>query len=201
MKPVYETPLAARYASGEMLHLFSPDCRYETWRKLWVELARAQQQLGLPITTEQVKELEEHIAPINYDVVAAREKEVRHDVMAHIYGFGEMAPGARGVIHLGATSCYVTDNADLILYRDALRYLRGELCRAIDLLCGLLAAVGVVVLVNPSPSTDRIPSRTAGGPFRPGDGSSAWSHALRVTSTGSTFTPCRFASSISVPGA
>jgi len=132
MKSVYETPLASRYASGEMLHLFSPDCRYETWRRLWTELARAQQQLGLPITPEQVRELEANITPINYDVVAAREKEVRHDVMAHIYGFGVMAPGAKGIIHLGATSCYVTDNADLILYRDALRYLRGELCRAID---------------------------------------------------------------------
>ncbi|NLU23459.1 MAG: adenylosuccinate lyase [Clostridiales bacterium] len=135
MKSIYETPLASRYASDYMLHLFSPDCRYETWRRLWVELARAQQELGLPVTPEQVRELEKHITPINYEVVAQREKEVRHDVMAHIYGFGVMAPGAKGIIHLGATSCYVTDNADLILYRDALRYVRGELCKAMDKLC------------------------------------------------------------------
>ena len=134
MKPIYETPLASRYASQYLLKLFSPDSRYETWRKLWVELARAQMELGLPITAEQVAELEKNVSPINYEVVSAREKEVRHDVMAHIYGFGEMAPSAKGIIHLGATSCYVTDNADLILYRDALKYLRTQLCAAMNAL-------------------------------------------------------------------
>ena len=134
MKPIYETPLASRYASQYLLKLFSPDSRYETWRKLWVELARAQMELGLPITAEQVAELEKNVSPINYEVVSAREKEVRHDVMAHIYGFGEMAPSAKGIIHLGATSCYVTDNADLILYRDALQYLRTQLCAAMNAL-------------------------------------------------------------------
>ena len=127
MKPTYESPLASRYASKTMLHLFSPDMRYETWRRLWVSLARAEHTLGLPITEEQVEELAANVSPINYDVVAAKEKELRHDVMAHIHAFGAMAPGAKGIIHLGATSCYVTDNADLILYRDGLRYLRGEL--------------------------------------------------------------------------
>ena len=135
MKPTYESPLGARYASQYMLHLFSPDMRFETWRRLWVSLARAEHALGLPITQAQVEELAANVSPINYDVVAAKEKELRHDVMAHIYGFGEMAPGARGIIHLGATSCYVTDNADLVLYRDALRHVRGELAAVMTNLC------------------------------------------------------------------
>ena len=135
MKPTYESPLASRYASQYMLHLFSPDMRFETWRRLWVSLARAERALGLPITQEQVDELEANVSPINYDVVAAKEKEIRHDVMAHIYGYGVMAPGAKGIIHLGATSCYVTDNADLIVYRDALRHLRGELTAVMANLC------------------------------------------------------------------
>ena len=135
MKPTYESPLASRYASKTMLHLFSPDIRYETWRRLWVALARAEHTLGLPITQAQVDELAAHVSPIDYDVVAAREKEVRHDVMAHIYAYGLDAPGAKGVIHLGATSCYVTDNADLILYREALRYLERELKAAMRNLC------------------------------------------------------------------
>ena len=135
MKPTYESPLASRYASKTMLHLFSPDMRYETWRRLWVALARAEHTLGLPITQAQVDELAAHVSPIDYDVVAAREKEVRHDVMAHIYAYGLDAPGAKGVIHLGATSCYVTDNADLILYREALRYLERELKAAMRNLC------------------------------------------------------------------
>ena len=135
MKPTYESPLASRYASSEMLRLFSPDARYETWRRLWVSLARAQHALGLPVTQAQVDELAANISPINYDVVAAKEKEIRHDVMAHIYGFGQMAPGAKGIIHLGATSCYVTDNADLILYRDALRHLRKALAGVMQNLC------------------------------------------------------------------
>ena len=135
MKPSYESPLASRYASKYMLHLFSPDMRFETWRRLWVSLAKAQHALGLPVTQAQVDELAAHVSPIDYDVVSAREKEVRHDVMAHIYAFGKDAPGAAGIIHLGATSCYVTDNADLILYRDALRHLRAELTAVMENLC------------------------------------------------------------------
>lgn len=126
-KDRYESPLASRYASAFMLHLFSPDMRFQTWRRLWVALARAEHDLGLPITAEQVAELEAHVTDIDYDMAAAREKEVRHDVMAHVYTYGKAAPSAAGIIHLGATSCYVTDNADLILYREGLRYLRGEL--------------------------------------------------------------------------
>ena len=135
MKPTYESPLASRYASKTMLHLFSPDMRYETWRRLWVALARAEHTLGLPVTQQQVDELAAHVSPIDYDAVAKREKEVRHDVMAHIYAYGLDAPGAKGIIHLGATSCYVTDNADLIIYREALRYLEKELKAAMRNLC------------------------------------------------------------------
>lgn len=127
MKKYYESPLSSRYASSFMLELFSSDTRYQTWRKLWVALAKAQKQLGLPITDEQIAQMEAQIENIDYDCVAKREKEVRHDVMAHVYAFGQVAPKAAGIIHLGATSCYVTDNADLILYRDGLRYLRNEL--------------------------------------------------------------------------
>ena len=127
MNPHYESPLASRYASEYLLTLFSPQKRIETWRRLWVSLARAEHQLGLPISAEQVAQLEAHISDIDFELAAQREKEVRHDVMAHVYTYGKAAPLAAGIIHLGATSCYVTDNADLILYRDALTYLRGEL--------------------------------------------------------------------------
>jgi len=123
----YESPLSSRYASDYMLRLFSADTRFGTWRKLWVALARAEMELGLPVTQHQVDELAAHIGPIDYDAVARRESECRHDVMAHVYAYGLDCPDAAGIIHLGATSCYVTDNADLIIYRDALRYLRGEL--------------------------------------------------------------------------
>ena len=127
MNDVYQSPLASRYASDYMLRLFSPDTRILTWRRLWISLARAEMKLGLPITEEQVAEMEAHIGEIDYDCAAAREKEVRHDVMAHVYTFGKAAPSAAGIIHLGATSCYVTDNADLVIYRDGLKYIRREL--------------------------------------------------------------------------
>ncbi len=127
MTDKYESPLSSRYASQYMLELFSADKRFQTWRRLWCALARAEMELGLPITQTQVDTLEAHITDIDYDCVRRREKEVRHDVMAHVYAYGKAAPEAAGIIHLGATSCYVTDNADLILYRDGLRYLRGEL--------------------------------------------------------------------------
>ena len=127
----YESPLASRYASEYMLKLFSADTRYQTWRRLWVALARAEHKLGLPVSAQQVRELEAHITDIDYDCVRKRESEVRHDVMAHVYAYGKAAPTAAGIIHLGATSCYVTDNADLIIYRDALSYLRGELLAVI----------------------------------------------------------------------
>ena len=131
----YESPLSSRYASAYMLSLFSADTRIRTWRKLWTELARAEMELGLPITREQVAELEAHITDIDYECARQREKEVRHDVMAHVYAYGKAAPGAAGIIHLGATSCYVTDNADLVIYRDGLRHLRGELQAVMASLC------------------------------------------------------------------
>ena len=131
MTDKYESPLSSRYASEYMLHLFSSDMRIQTWRKLWVSLARAEMELGLPISQEQVDELEAHISDIDFECAAQREKEVRHDVMAHVYAYGKAAPSAAGIIHLGATSCYVTDNADIILYRDGLKYLRGELLKVI----------------------------------------------------------------------
>ena len=129
MNDRYESPFSTRYASAYMLSLFSPQKRVETWRRLWVALARAERELGLPITAGQVEELEAHISDIDFILAAQREKEVRHDVMAHIYAYGKAAPSAAGILHLGATSCYVTDNGDLISYREALRYLRGELLK------------------------------------------------------------------------
>lgn len=131
-KEMYESPLCSRYSSEYMLNLFSPDTRYRTWRRLWTALARAEHQLGLPVTAEQVAELEKHVNDIiDYDAVAKKEKEIRHDVMAHIYAYGLECEKARGIIHLGATSCYVTDNADLIIYRDALLHIRRELVAVI----------------------------------------------------------------------
>ena len=135
MTDTYESPFSSRYASDEMKKLFSADTRYQTWRRLWLALARAERALGLSITEEQIEELSGHITDIDYDCVRRREKEVRHDVMAHIYAYGKAAPGAAGILHLGATSCYVTDNADLILYRDALRLIRAELSAVIANLC------------------------------------------------------------------
>ena len=127
MRDRYESPLSSRYASDEMQRLFSPDTRYSTWRKLWVSLAKAEHALGLPVTQEQVDELSAHITDIDYDAVSRREAEVRHDVMAHIYAYGLVCPKAAGIIHLGATSCYVTDNADLIILRDALCSIRNSI--------------------------------------------------------------------------
>lgn len=131
MTDQYESPLSSRYASDYMLHLFSQQKRIEVWRKLWISLAKAEHSLGLPITEKQIEELEAHITDIDFVCAAAREKEVRHDVMAHVYAYGKAAPSASGIIHLGATSCYVTDNADIVLYRDGLKYLRGELLKVI----------------------------------------------------------------------
>ncbi len=132
MHDIYETPLGTRYASKQMQQLFSADTRYQTWRKLWVELARAQSELGLPVTPEQVAELEAHITDIDYEAEREKEKEIRHDVMAHIYAYGLVCPNAKGIIHLGATSCYVTDNADLIIYRDGLKSIRNSILTVIS---------------------------------------------------------------------
>ena len=134
MPEMYESPFSSRYASKEMQYLFSPDNKFRTWRKLWVALAETEQELGLPITDEQIAELKAHVDDINYDVAAAREKEVRHDVMAHVYAYGQLCPKAKGIIHLGATSCYVGDNTDLIILYDALKLVRKKLVNVLALL-------------------------------------------------------------------
>ena len=127
----YSSPLSERYASPEMQFLFSQDMKFRTWRKLWIALAETERELGLPITEEQIAELRAHAEDINYDVARAREKEVRHDVMAHVHAYGEQCPQARGIIHLGATSCYVGDNTDLIIMKEALLLVRKKLVNAI----------------------------------------------------------------------
>ena len=120
MNDIYTSPFASRYASREMLELFSPKVRYGLWRRLWLSLAKAEKELGLNITDEQLKDMEAHLDDIDFEVVQKREKEVKHDVMAHIYAFGEKAKSAKSIIHLGATSCYVTDNSDLVIYKRGL---------------------------------------------------------------------------------
>ena len=128
---IYETPLASRYASAEMLYLFSPDKKFTTWHRLWVALARGEMELGLPVTQEQIDELKAHQDEINYDVAKQREKEVRHDVMSHVYAYGVQCPKAKGIIHLGATSCYVGDNTDIIVMTEALALVRKKLVNVI----------------------------------------------------------------------
>ncbi len=128
----YESPFCTRYASEEMQYIFSADKKFTTWRKLWVALARAEMKLGLPVTEAQVKQLEEHINDIDYNIAAEREKQVRHDVMAHVYTYGKVCPDADGIIHLGATSCYVGDNTDVIIMRDALNVIRRKLINVMN---------------------------------------------------------------------
>lgn len=129
MKDIYESPLASRYASKEMLRLFSPDKKFTTWRRLWIALARAEMELGLPITQAQIDEMEREKDHIDYDLAARKEKELRHDVMAHIHTYGAACPSAMPIIHLGATSCYVGDNTDIIIMGEALRLIRDKLVR------------------------------------------------------------------------
>ena len=126
-KSTYESPLNSRYASPEMQYIFSPDRKFTTWRKLWVALAESEMELGLPVTKAQVDELKAHIEDIDYENAARHEARVRHDVMAHVHAYGDVCPNARGIIHLGATSCYVTDNADILMLRDALTLIRKKL--------------------------------------------------------------------------
>ncbi len=129
---IYVTPLSGRYASKEMNKLWSSDTKYSTWRKLWVALAKTEQELGINITDEQIKEMEANIYNIDYDVVSAREKECRHDVMAHVYEFGLKCPSAKPIIHLGATSCFVTDNTDVILMTEGLKLIKQKLLVVIN---------------------------------------------------------------------
>lgn len=134
MKNSYESPLSARYASAEMKFLFSPDKKFRTWRRLWIALAEAECELGLPVTEEQIEEMRRFADDINYDVAQAQEKIVRHDVMAHVHAFGTQCPKAHPIIHLGATSCYVGDNTDIIVMTEALRLLRDKLVGVIRVL-------------------------------------------------------------------
>ncbi len=127
----YQSPLSERYASKEMQYIFSPDMKFRTWRKLWIALAETEKELGLDITQEQIDELKEHSQDINYDVAKAREKEVRHDVMSHVYAYGMQCPKAKGIIHLGATSCYVGDNTDIIVMTQALKLVQKKLLNVI----------------------------------------------------------------------
>ena len=128
----YVSPLSERYASREMQYIFSPDKKFRTWRKLWIALAETEKELGLPITQEQIDELKSHQDDINYDVAKAREKEVRHDVMSHVYAYGCQCPKAKGIIHLGATSCYVGDNTDIIIMTEALKLVRRKLVNVLN---------------------------------------------------------------------
>lgn len=130
-KNVYESPLSSRYSGKEMKYIFSPDMKFKTWRKLWIALAEAEMELGLPVTQAQIDELKEHQEDINYDVAVEREKLVRHDVMSHVYAYGQQCPNAKGIIHLGATSCYVGDNTDIIIMTEALKVVRNKLITVI----------------------------------------------------------------------
>ena len=123
----YVSPLSERYASKEMQYIFSPDMKFRTWRKLWIALAETERELGLNITQEQIDEMKAHADDINYDVAKERERQVRHDVMSHVYAFGVQCPKAKGIIHLGATSCYVGDNTDIIVMTEALKLVRKKL--------------------------------------------------------------------------
>lgn len=127
----YQSPLSERYASKEMQYIFSPDKKFRTWRRLWIALAETEKELGLPITEEQIEELRAHADDINYDVAKEREKIVRHDVMSHVYAYGQQCPKAKGIIHLGATSCYVGDNTDMIIMSEALKIVRTKLVNVI----------------------------------------------------------------------
>jgi adenylosuccinate lyase len=131
VKDTYESPLSARYASKEMKYIFSPDKKFRTWRKLWIALAESEKVLGLPITQEQIDELKAHADDINYEVAQEREKIVRHDVMSHVYAYGVQCPNAKGIIHLGATSCYVGDNTDIIIMTEGLKLIRNKLITVI----------------------------------------------------------------------
>ena len=123
----FQSPFSTRYASREMQRIFSERHKFSTWRRLWIALAEAEQALGLEISDAQLAEMRAHVEDINFEVAEAREKVVRHDVMSHVYAYGQQCPLAKGIIHLGATSCYVGDNTDLILMREALSLLRGKL--------------------------------------------------------------------------
>ena len=151
----YVSPLSERYASKEMQFIFSPDMKFQTWRKLWIALAETEKELGLKdadgnprITDEQIEELKAHVTDINYDVAKAREKEVRHDVMSHVYAYGKQCPKAAGIIHLGATSCYVGDNTDVIIMTEALKLVKKKLVNVISVLSDFAIPIVAASLVT-----------------------------------------------------
>lgn len=155
----YDNPLIARYASEAMSRLWGPRRKFRTWRQLWVALAEAEAELGLPITADQIEQLRQHVDTLDLAAAAAYEKKLRHDVMAHVHAYGDQCPGARGIIHLGATSCYVTDNTDLLLMRDGLQMVATRLARAIDALAAFarehraLACLGYTHFQPAQPTT------------------------------------------------
>ena len=132
----YQSPLSERYASKEMQYIFSPDKKFKTWRRLWIALAETEKELGLPITQEQIDEMKSHAEDINYEAAKERERQVRHDVMSHVYAYGLQCPLAKGIIHLGATSSYVGDNTDIIIMTEALRLVRKKLINVMAKLAG-----------------------------------------------------------------
>ena len=129
MKDIYSNPLTKRYSSKEMSYIFSDDFKFKTWRKLWITLAKGEKSLGLNITDEQIKELEAFKDDINFDVALEREKIVKHDVMSHVYAYGVQCPNAKGIIHLGATSCFVGDNTELIVMKEALLIVKKKIIK------------------------------------------------------------------------
>ena len=133
---IYQSPLSERYASREMQYIFSPAMKFKTWRRLWIALAETEKELGLPITQEQIDELKAHVEDINFDVARERERQVRHDVMSHVYAYGVQCPKAKGIIHLGATSCYVGDNTDIIVMTEALKLVKRKLLNVLEKLAG-----------------------------------------------------------------
>lgn len=153
----YESPLNTRYASKEMQYIFSPDKKFSTWRRLWIALAESEKELGLDITDEQINEMKAHITDVNYDVARAREKEVRHDVMSHVYAYGVQCPKAKPIIHLGATSCYVGDNTDIIIMTEAMLLVKKKLVNLI----GELAKFAETNKELPDPSVYPFSARPA----------------------------------------
>ncbi len=176
----YLSPFSTRYASKEMQYIFSEDNKFKTWRRLWVALAKAEQKQGLAITDAQIAELEAHQNDINYEVAVAREKECRHDVMSHVYAYGVQCPQAKGIIHLGATSCYVGDNTDILIMREALQAVRRKLLSVMALLADFaekykaLPALAYTHLQHRRQARDAVAARAVSGssgggntPFRP----------------------------------
>ena len=157
----YVSPLSERYASKEMQYIFSPDMKFRTWRKLWIALAETEKELGLSITDEQIEELKANAENINYDVAKEREKVCRHDVMSHVYAYGVQCPKAKGIIHLGATSCYVGDNTDIIVMNEALKLVKKKLVNVIAELAKFADTYNCLLQRPADPCLHPLPAGTA----------------------------------------